>query len=103
MFSRGLLALFIVSLACAAQQQPQLPIGEIFASDASVKGAVKLASSGMQVMSGSSVEAGQATALLRLSRGGDVRVCPRTALSISSSHTGRDLMFGVSTGALEAN
>ncbi len=104
MLSRRVLAVFVVALACAGQEpQPPQPIGEIFASDASVKGAVKLASSGMQVMSGSSVAAGAATALLRLTRGGDVRVCPRTTLSISSSHNGRDLMFGVSTGALEAD
>ncbi len=101
MCPRGLLVLLLAAAACAAQEQP--PIGEIFASDASVKGAVKLASSGMQVMSGSSVGAGQATALLRLARGGDVRICPRTTLSVSSSHNGRDLMFGVSTGALEAD
>ncbi|MBZ5569845.1 MAG: hypothetical protein LAN64_18605 [Acidobacteriia bacterium] len=86
----------------AAQNQPQEPIGEIFASDASVKGAVQLAGAGMQVMSGSSIGAGQAVALLRLTRGGDMRVCPRTDLSISSSHRGRDLMFGMSMGAIEA-
>ncbi|MBZ5630446.1 MAG: hypothetical protein LAO06_16425 [Acidobacteriia bacterium] len=88
--------------SAAAQDRPQEPIGEIFASDASVKGAVQLAGAGMQVMSGSSIGAGQAVALLRLTRGGDMRVCPRTDLSISSSHNGRDLMFGMSMGAIEA-
>lgn len=105
LFPRRLLALCtlaVVLAPAAAQDQPQKPIGEIYASDASVKGAVQLVGSGMQVMSGSSVGAGQATALLRLTRGGEVRVCPRTNLSISSSHNGRDLMFGMSTGAVEA-
>jgi hypothetical protein len=96
-------ALASVILAPAlAQDSPQAPIGEIFASDASVHGAVRLAGSGMQVMSGSSVAAGQATALLHLARGGNIRICPRTSLSISSSPSGRDLMFGISTGAVEA-
>jgi hypothetical protein len=86
---------------CASQEAAQQPIGEIFASDASVKGAVQLAGAGMQVMSGSSVGAGQAPALLRLTRGGDVRVCPRTSLSISGSPNG--LMLGMNSGAIEAN
>jgi hypothetical protein len=85
-----------------AQDRSPSPIGEIFASDASVHGAVRLAGSGMQVMSGSSVAAGQATALLHLARGGNIRICPRTNLSLSSSPSGRDLMFGMSTGAVEA-
>ena len=84
---------------CAAQEAT--PIGEIFASDASVKGAVQLAGAGMQVMSGSSVGAGQAPALLRLTRGGEVRVCPRTSLSISGSRNG--LMLGMNSGALETD
>ncbi len=91
-----------LALLAAAQERPQNPVGDLFATDASVKGAVQLASSGMQVMGGSSIEAGQGTALLRLRRGGEVRICPRTALTISSSRSGRDLMFGMNTGALEA-
>ncbi len=96
-------ALAGILVSARAQNQPQKAIGEIFASDASVKGAVLLASNGMQVMSGSSVAAGQSAALLVLQRGGYVRICPRTSLAISSSRTGRDLMFGMSTGAVEAD
>ena len=90
-----------ISLAgpCAAQEAA--PIGEIFASDASVTGAVQLAGAGMQVLSGSSVGAGQAPAMLRLARGGEVRVCPRTSLSISGSRNG--LMLGMNGGAIETN
>lgn len=86
---------------CASQEAAQQPIGEIFASDASVKGAVQLAGAGMQVMSGSSVGAGQAPALLHLARGGDLRVCPRTSLSISGSRNG--LMLGMNSGAIETD
>jgi hypothetical protein len=106
LFSRRLVASGALAVAmlvpALAQDRSPKPIGEIFATDASVHGAVRLAGSGMQVMSGSSVAAGQATALLHLTRGGNIRICPRTNLSISSSPSGRDLMFGMSTGAVEA-
>ena len=93
----------VIAVPGASQQTAQKAIGEIFASDASVEGAVQLAGAGMQVMSGSSIGAGQAPALLRLSRGGEVRVCPRTSLSISSSHSGRDLILGMNAGAVETD
>jgi len=86
---------------CASQEAPQQPIGEIFASDASVTGSVQLAGAGMQVLNGSLVGAGQSPALLRLARGGDLRVCPRTSLSISGSRSG--LMLGMNSGAIETN
>jgi hypothetical protein len=91
----------MIAGACVSQEAGQHPIGEIFASDASVRGAVQLAGAGMQVMSGSSVGAGQAPALLRLARGGEVRICPRTSLSISGSPNG--LMLGMNNGAVETN
>jgi hypothetical protein len=106
LFSRRLVAAValaaVILVPALAQEGSQNPIGEIFASDASVRGAVRLAGAGMQVMSGSSVGAGHSTALLRLTRGGNIRICPRTNLSISSSPSGRDLMFGMSTGTVEA-
>lgn len=99
---RPVLVFFLALLLLpGAGAQTQQPVGEIFASDASVKGSVVLSAGGAQVMSGSNVAAGDATALLKLRRGGEVRVCPRTSLSVTTSANGRDLMLSMSEGAVE--
>ncbi len=93
----GLLLLLLTRLPLLAQQT----IGELYATDASVKGSVILAGSGTSVLSGSQIAAGAQTATLKLERGGNVLVCPGTSLSVSSSQSGRQLLFSVNSGNIE--
>lgn len=102
-FFRRTLALLPLALGLAAAAHAQQPVGEVLASDATVKGSVVLASSGAQVMSGSSVTAGTAAASLRLARGGEVRICPGTSVSVSASPSGRELMMSLNSGTLETH
>ncbi len=79
------------------------PIGDVQASDAIVKGSVTMAGTGVSVMSGASITSVKGAATLRLRRGGEVRVCAPTTLTVTASKNERELLMSMNVGALEAN
>ena len=100
---------FLLSSCCAAILSlvpcayAQKAIGYVYATDATVKGSVELTGGGTRLMSGSSVSAGDATALVKLARGGEVRVCANTSISVTASPSGRDLLLAMGSGAIETH
>lgn len=93
-------------LASASAQSPV--VGELFASETTAHGPVLLAGTGMEVASGSQLTAGKSVATLRLARGGEVRICPNSSLSVSTVDNGpapagteRELMLAMDTGSIE--
>jgi len=81
----------------------QAPLGEVYSSDATVKGAVMLSAASTRLMSGSSVTAGLSNTSVRLLRGGELRVCQGSSVSLTSSPDGAQIMVGMSSGTIEAH
>jgi len=102
-----LLTLAMLSQQLGGQEQKQDAdaVGEVFASDASVQGSVVFASGGARLLSGSTVSAGTASALVRLKRGGEVRVCPGSSVQVNSvaSASQRELVLSLDAGVLETH
>jgi hypothetical protein len=91
------LPLFLVVM----QGRAQVAVGDVYSSDATVKGAVVLSAAGTRVMSGSSVKAGLSNASVHLIRGGELRVCPGSSVSLTSSANGGQIMVAMSSGTIE--
>jgi len=81
----------------------QAPLGEVYSSDATVRGAVAFSTASTRLMSGSSVTAGSSNTSVRLLRGGELRVCQGSSVSLTSSADGSQLMVGMSSGTIEAH
>ena len=94
----GVLALLLLGSSLSSAQST---VGEVFAADSSISGTVLYAGSGTKVLSGSQVAAGGRAAVLKLTRGGEVRICPNTSLVVSSSPNGRALLFSLNEGDVE--
>lgn len=95
-------AVVLILLFAPVLSHAQDALAEVFASDATVRGSVVLAGSGTKVLSGSSISAGAHAAVVRLNRGGEVRVCPGNSVTLASA-TGREMLWGVGTGAIEVH
>src|SRR5436305_8415117 len=105
MFLRAFIPLLLIAITSSAQVNPsEQPLGEVVASDASIQGGVVLAASGASVLPGSTVDAGAAAATIKLRRGGSVRVCPGSRITMNTMQPGQQqgMLLSLGTGSLEA-
>jgi hypothetical protein len=92
--------LLLLSLESWGQSpESAAPLGELFPTAPGAPAVAQLAGTGMSVVSGSELKAGMAPATLKLVRGGQVRICKQTNLTVSEAGPG--LMLGMGTGAIE--
>src|ERR1051326_8433173 len=110
----GFVPVALLALATSALAQAPAatngPIGEVFSTDASVKGSVLLAAGGTSLLPGSSVDAGESVALVKLRRGGTLRVCKKSSVDLNLAPSVKSaaapqpqpgLMLSMGSGGLE--
>jgi ribosomal protein L27 len=82
----------------------QRPIGEVESGgDAAMHGSIVLTKTGTRVMSGTEISAGSTTAVLKLARGGEIQICPKTSVTVSSSNSGAENLVALNAGSIEAH
>jgi hypothetical protein len=96
-------ALALVCSVTVRAQSPDAPLGELFPSEADARGVAVQAGNGMMVSNGSQLNAGKSPALLRLVRGGQVRLCPQSGLGVNSVPGTQGLLLSMNTGAVVVN
>ena len=91
--------------SAAASSPPKFPAGatSVQPSTATSANLQNVTLDGNRVDAGSSVTAGSDAAIVQLGGGGQVRVCPRSTISVTPSKNGRSVMLGMGTGAMEAH
>lgn len=92
----------LLSLPSSAQSS-SAPIGELFASETTAQGPALLAGTGMSVISGSHASAGKSPATLRLNRGGEIKICPRSSMTLNAVPQNDGLMLAINSSAVELN
>src|SRR5258708_4465546 len=100
------LSVAALALACSVTvraQSPDAPIGELFPSEADARGVAVQAGSGMIVSNGSQLNAGKSPALLRLARGGQVRLCSQSGLGVNTVPGTQGLLLSMNTGEVVVN
>jgi len=95
-----------VWLTPPALAQSSEDIGELFATEPTAHGPALLAGTGMSVGNGSKLAAGKSVATLRLSRGGELRLCPNSSLTVGAvqsnvPQSSREFAFSMDTGSVE--
>jgi hypothetical protein len=91
----------MAAMAVAAAQQNAQPMGEVHGPDAIVRGAVTVSPTATLVLSGSQVSAGASPAIIKLTRGGELKVCAGSSITMTASASGREALFGLNQGTLE--
>ncbi|HEX7285120.1 MAG TPA: hypothetical protein VF532_03010 [Candidatus Angelobacter sp.] len=95
---RCLLAAALLSATALAQNTA---VGELFPSDNGVPLQSLQVGTGMAVAAGSELSAGSAPARFLLKRGGQMRLCPRSNLTVNAGTYG--LMFTMGSGTIEVD
>jgi len=92
---------FSLSFSMTASAQSSGNLGELFATEATANGPLMQAGTGMPVAGGSELSAGRSTATLRLDRGGEIKICPFSHLSVTGSPGHAPLMMAIGVSSAE--